>query len=633
MSISVVVGTAVLLACLFLLANESKAGGGVLCVVPPGEPTGPFAACAAVFTQIQDAVDTAVGGEEIWVATGVYTDVHERDGLRQMVYLNKALILRGGYIPPFDTLPDPLVNLTVLDAGRQGRVMFITDTAVTVSNFHITGGDATGLEPATWNDLGGGLYAANARLTLNDNVVYSNTASLSYGAGGGVAIQDGVVTMTKNVIRDNIAGYMGNGAGGGILIQRSSFYLANNTVLSNTAVFTNDKSSPYSTLGFGGGLAIGASQGEIVDNHIEGNVALHYGYRGMGGGIYLEHGSQVTQSYHVLIAGNQIHRNIGAIYPEGTGDGEGGGIFVHGLYQNSVPPLHTALIDNVIQENIATVSGTFSLAGGIAVLHNTILTFTHNTIISNTGLISGGTGLIGGLVTSNVTGTLAYNRFIGNVAAKSAATGSAGGLYFYESQIEQRHDFIQGNVANQSGEGTGGGIFFEGGDAILTNVIVTDNRADTEGAALWLGSADVTLFHPTLARNLGDNAIYLTTGFDSSGPSEMILTNGLLSSHPVGIVVTGFSRATIQGILWHDTPIAISASPSAIVTVEHQVTGDPLFAPDGYHITAGSAAIRAGVPAGVTLDIDGEGRPSANPSLGADEYWPFKRYFPVVFRE
>ena len=180
-------GTAVLLACLVLLTNESKAGSGALCVVPPGNPTGPFAACAAVFTQIQDAVDTAVGGEEIWVATGVYTDVHERDGLRQMVYLNKALILRGGYIPPFNTPPDPLVNPTILDAGGQGRVVFITDTAVTVSNFHITRGDATGLEPATWNDLGGGLYAANARLTLNDNVVYSNTASLSYGAGGGIA--------------------------------------------------------------------------------------------------------------------------------------------------------------------------------------------------------------------------------------------------------------------------------------------------------------------------------------------------------------------------------------------------------------------------------------------------------------
>lgn len=60
LALPVWLGTAVLLACLFLLANESKAGGGTLCVALPGEPTGPFAACAAVFTQIQDVVDTAV---------------------------------------------------------------------------------------------------------------------------------------------------------------------------------------------------------------------------------------------------------------------------------------------------------------------------------------------------------------------------------------------------------------------------------------------------------------------------------------------------------------------------------------------------------------------------------------------
>jgi hypothetical protein len=57
-----------------------------------------------------------------------------------------------------------------------------------------------------------------------------------------------------------------------------------------------------------------------------------------------------------------------------------------------------------------------------------------------------------------------------------------------------------------------------------------------------------------------------------------------------------------------------------------------VFATDGYHLTVGSVAIGRGVFSGVTTDIDGEGRPSTNPSLGADEFWPFKRYFPVVFR-
>ena len=53
--------------------------------------------------------------------------------------------------------------------------------------------------------------------------------------------------------------------------------------------------------------------------------------------------------------------------------------------------------------------------------------------------------------------------------------------------------------------------------------------------------------------------------------------------------------------------------------MQNQHQGDPLFAADGYHLMAGSAAIDKGVDAGVTTDIDGDPRDS-NPDLGADEW-------------
>jgi hypothetical protein len=59
--------------------------------------------------------------------------------------------------------------------------------------------------------------------------------------------------------------------------------------------------------------------------------------------------------------------------------------------------------------------------------------------------------------------------------------------------------------------------------------------------------------------------------------------------------------------------------------------GDPRFAPDGYHIMAGSAAIGNGIPSLAHLDIDGEGRPFF-PALGADEFWPNKFYLPGIQR-
>jgi hypothetical protein len=49
--------------------------------------------------------------------------------------------------------------------------------------------------------------------------------------------------------------------------------------------------------------------------------------------------------------------------------------------------------------------------------------------------------------------------------------------------------------------------------------------------------------------------------------------------------------------------------------------GDPAFGTDGYHLTALSAAIDRGEPAGVTMDIDGDIRPlGARADIGADEF-------------
>ena len=99
------------------------------------------------------------------------------------------------------------------------------------------------------------------------------------------------------------------------------------------------------------------------------------------------------------------------------------------------------------------------------------------------------------------------------------------------------------------------------------------------------------------------------------------MTNTVISDQSVGISLTAGSRADLAGVLWFSTPLTVSQS-GATVNVQHQYVGDPAFAPDGYHLTAGSAAIDRGVPAGVATDIDGQPRPASTPDLGADEFWP-----------
>ena len=64
--------------------------------------------------------------------------------------------------------------------------------------------------------------------------------------------------------------------------------------------------------------------------------------------------------------------------------------------------------------------------------------------------------------------------------------------------------------------------------------------------------------------------------------------------------------------------------------------GDPAFvdpANDDYHLGSGSAAIDAGVDAGVASDIDGDPRPAGiGYDIGADEF-AVHVYLPLIVRE
>ena len=211
---------------------------------------------------------------------------------------------------------------------------------------------------------------------------------------------------------------------------------------------------------------------------------------------------------------------------------------------------------------------------------------------------------------------LKANRIYNNTTA-----GSGGGGYFQSiANMLLADNLIYGNAADADGGGIGLAV---SENVTLVNDAVLDNHVtgnDSFGAGIYAASSpNLRLLHATLARNGGGSAIYLINY--GSDRVTTALTNTLISSHSVGINVTGISLVKINGILWHDTPITVSREPAATVTVQNQIQGNPAFAADGYHLTANSQAIDRGVAAGVTSDIDGETRPSGGaPDLGADEY-------------
>ena len=78
---------------------------------------------------------------------------------------------------------------------------------------------------------------------------------------------------------------------------------------------------------------------------------------------------------------------------------------------------------------------------------------------------------------------------------------------------------------------------------------------------------------------------------------------------------------------------AANTDGAGSIAITGEYAGDPVFAADGYHLTAGSAAINRGVRAGVVDDIDGQARDVA-PDLGADEYPLEERgYLPIILRD
>jgi hypothetical protein len=651
---------AVLLLGLLTILHPQRTGyaaGYVYCVVPPGESTGPFAACDQVFTSVQEAVDTAVPDSEIWVATGVYTDVHEYNGRYQVVYIDKSITIEGGYTIPFSDPPDPTLHMTTLDARDSGRVLFVTgDISVTITGLHLTGGWSR-MGGFAKEEFGGGVYVEDATILLQNNVIAGNLNSpVDASYGGGIYLTAVHATLRGNHIHNNFG--IGQSYGGGLAAHQSTLVLQNNRIMSNTAGVQIEGQAGGIRNAGGGGVYAFASQVLIEENEIGHNVALQtedstlQGGFGYGGGLLLVNSSG-------RVAANSFHHNLatatdlstgfgGGIHMEGSGSlelsdnliegnvasqswyGNGGGLVA---LAESADALSVVLHNNQIVNNMAVVSGTLGIGGGVAVFGrseslSTTIALTHNLILSNTAVMTGNYGLGGGLLIAGSQLHMDQNRIAGNVAVFASSDNHGGGFYLAGNQTS-----VTRNVIGHNQTAAGGGLLLAGGVTAMENTAVIDNQG---GGLHLMCNASLAAAHLTIARNT-DSGIHLAHPlFCGSGndplPSTAVFTNTILAGHPVGAFVTAGSDLTLHGVLWHDTPSPFQAEPGAQITITHQHFGDPLFAPDGYHITAESAARFRGLPAGVMIDIDGQPRPAVNPALGADEYWLMALYMPLVLQ-
>jgi uncharacterized repeat protein (TIGR01451 family) len=539
---------------------------------------------------VQVAVDASTQPTDVVKVAGYCAGVTSRSGTIQMVRLEKTLTLQGGWNTAF-TQRDVVNYPTTLDGLGQGRVLYVTgNIAPTIEGLRITGGDAG-------NQEGGGAYVINATATIRDNQVYDNIAH----DGGGLYLSGSDATLDGNTISGNVAHY-----GGGLYLWHSDATFSNNTVISNTsghrggglylyysaATLSNNTTISNASSYVGGGLYLWDSDATLSNNIIISNIAAND-----GGGLWLRYGDATLDDN--TVSGNVSGDDGGGLYLGRSAATLSGNTIISntadsggGLYLDQSD---ATLDNNTVSSNVASGYG-----GGL-LLVSSAATLDNNTISANAA-----SGYGGGLRLVNSAATLDNNTISANTAERG------GGLYLYQSDATLNGNTVSANNARQSG----GGMHLWRSDATLTNTIVADNWADDRSSGLYVGDSAPRLLHTTIARNHGDDGSGVCVGDGST----VALINTILVSHTVGIKVATGCTATLESTLWRDNTTDWDGA-GTIVTGTHNTWGDPLFGADGYHLLDGSAAIDAGVDAGVTTDIDGEMRPMGlGYDIGADEF-------------
>jgi hypothetical protein len=423
------VGLMTTLTLLWLLdGSPQTARAASFMVCPDGPP-------ACDYDTIQAAVDAASDGDVIKVVGGVYTGVQQRNGVTQVVYIDKSISIRGGYTLTNGTLSDPVAYPTTLDAQGQGRVIYATAPTpggsinLNIEGLRIIGGDSIGLGGTEHGiDAGGGVYVVSATLAIKNSQILSNS---SLRAGGGLYIRESDVTFNYNTVSSNDAFSVG-----GLLQVGGKAEFVGNTFSSNGAVFgcgglyldKGDATFNDNVISFNysaeesGGLCLSRSNAKLQDNEIVDNGGIY------GGGLSI-HDS------NVILDGNSILSNT--IFSVMGHDG--GGLYIRGsvvtltdniisfntagwrgdgVYFNSTDAV---LVNNIIADNQAR----YTMGSELYVDAGTSLSLMHNTIAR---AVSGGSSV--GVYVTGLTNTIALtnNILISHQVGITVAAGSTATL-------------------------------------------------------------------------------------------------------------------------------------------------------------------------------------------------------------
>jgi hypothetical protein len=477
-----------------------------------------------------------------------------------------------------------------------------------------TEGDSLYLATGTYEGDGAAVVTVTEQITIYGGWDGTTTTPMVRDADVYITTLDGenarrVVYGATDFTLDGL--HLTNGNASGLDLKGGALYANMKNVALIDCVFTNNVAYT-ATLGesseaHGGAVyLLNPNENTVIRGcHFENNRAANAPLtKGYGGALRIEGGI----SGYIEIHGNTFENNIASE----SNQGFGGAISMSGGGRDYL------ITNNVIEENYGCNGTEQCLGGGIYLYCGDTATMTSNTIEHNQANIGSGEGFGGGMMIIQTDVKFSENIIQKNQAAEDGI-GGGGGMRVNQGTLDMTANLIFSNTASLHANAMGGGLWLESGNFTMTNNILADNHATLQGAGIYAFGVDahrgtLDMRHNTLVENEG-TTLKVVNYFSAT------LTNNIAAwnEHAFSLAIT--------------TPCTISADSTLFwgnatdITGTNSVVGDPKFVDRStwdYHLMSDSAAIDAGVDAGVYVDKDGNVRPSGSGfDIGAYEYWVY----------